>query len=50
MGHATQYKRIVRGVQRRWKSRFHSRNEILLTFADEQLTLIIDAHPQLQVA
>jgi hypothetical protein len=50
MGSAAQYKRIVRGVQRKWRTRFQCRTLMLMDFAEQQLLLIIETHPQLNVA
>lgn len=49
MGYSAEYKRVVRGVQRRWKAKFQARTTMLLMYMEDQLAPIMKSFPHLKV-
>lgn len=48
MGYCSEYKRVVRSIQRRWKSKIEARINMLLLYAEEQIKIIFKLYPQLR--
>lgn len=47
MRQASKYRRYVREIQRKWKSKYHNRTRMLHIYAEEQLRQTVESYPHL---
>ena len=48
MHQASKYRRYVRDLQKKWRSKYQNRTKMLIFYIEEQLKITLKAYPQLK--